>query len=460
MCIIEKVTAIGRVTAIGYRPAIGCNIHTTFVVIDGPGDILLSKTSAELFGAIHFDTTLHTNSVTNEDQDFRLSLQQHFPAVFEGVGKLRGHQAMIHIDPTVTPVAQRPRRVPFALRPKVRDHLKDLMEKDIIEKVDGPSPWVSPVVVTPKPNGDIRLCVDMRRANEAIIRERHPIPTIDEVLEQLNGSTVFSKIDLRWGFHQVELSEDSRSITTFALDENLYRYKRMMFGITSAPEQYQNIIAQVTKGCEGALNIADDLIVYGRNQTEHDDNLFRVLRRLEEKGLTVGLPKCSFRQPQIEFFGLRLSDRGVEPTTSKVKAITDAPRPSNASEIRSFLGTVGFSSRFRPVRKGGSGGSDEPPRSRRRSAFFFFFFFLFGWQNLERALVCVRKTAAIFPTKWVEFENPQPTNVCFDWDMCGDRRASNERSPTLHCEATCVRRNLLVFVHSRGPFLCRRKCPW
>ena len=122
----------------------------------------------------------------------------------------------------------------FALRPKVRDHLKDLMEKDIIEKVDGPSPWVSPVVVTPKPNGDIRLCVDMRRANEAIIRERHPIPTIDEVLEQLNGSTVLSKIDLRWGFHQVELSEDSRSITTFALDENLYRYKRMMFGITSA----------------------------------------------------------------------------------------------------------------------------------------------------------------------------------------------------------------------------------
>ena len=212
----------------------GKTIPTTFVVIDGPGDILLGKTSSELFGAIHFDTTLHTNSVTNEDQAFRLSLQQHFPAVFEGVGKLRGHQATIHLDPTVTPVAQRPRRVPFALRPKVRDHLKDLMEKDIIEKVDGPSPWVSSVVVTPKPNGDIRLCVDMRRANEAIIRERHPIPTIDEVLEQLNGSTVFSKIDLLWGFHQVEHSEDSRSITTFALDENLYRYKRMMFGITSA----------------------------------------------------------------------------------------------------------------------------------------------------------------------------------------------------------------------------------
>ena len=241
----------------------GKTIPTTFVVIDGPGDILLGKTSSELFGAIHFDTTLHTNSVTNEDQAFRLSLQQHFPAVFEGVGKLRGHQTTIHIDPTVTPVAQRPRRVPFALRPKVRDHLKDLMEKDIIEKVDGPSPWVSPVVVTPKPNGDIRLCVDMRRANEAIIRERHPIPTIDEDLEQLNGSTVFSKIDLRWGFHQVELSEDSRSITTFALDENLYRYKRMMFGITSARIERWVLRLQPydfeVRYTPGTTNIADAL---------------------------------------------------------------------------------------------------------------------------------------------------------------------------------------------------------
>ena len=241
----------------------GKTIPTTFVVIDGPGDILLGKTSSELFGAIHFDTTLHTNSVTNEDQAFRLSLQQHFPAVFEGGGKLRGHQATIHIDPTATPVAQRPRRVPFALRPKVRDHLKDLMEKDIIEKVDGPSPWVSPVVVTPKPNGDIRLCVDMRRANEAIIRERHPIPTIDEVLEQLNGSTVFSKIDLQWGFHQVELSEDSRSITTFALDENLYRYKRMMFGITSARIERWVLRLQPydfkVRYTPGTTNIADAL---------------------------------------------------------------------------------------------------------------------------------------------------------------------------------------------------------
>ena len=341
----RTTTASGQFTA--PTTVNGHTVTTTFIVIDAPGEILLGHSSSQIFGLLAPSLEAH-HVAPAPDEEFRDYLQRRYPAVFNGVGKLRDYQATIHVDSSVPPVAQRPRRVPFALRSTVRDHLKDLMEKDIIEKVDGPSPWVSPVVVTPKPNGDIRLCVDMRRANEAIIRERHPIPTIDEVLERLNGSTVFSKIDLRWGFHQVELDEASRAITTVALDENLYRYKRMMFGITSAPEKYQNIVAQVISGCNGTLNIADDLIVHGQNQTAHDENLFRLLERLEEKGLTVGLPKCRFRQPHVEFYGLRLGSHGVEPTAEKVNAITNAPRPSNASEVRSFLGLVGFSARFIP----------------------------------------------------------------------------------------------------------------
>ena len=97
---------------------------------------------------------------------------------------------------------------------------------------------MSPVVVAPKVSGEIRLCVDMRRANEVIIRERYSIPTVDKILQSLNNSTVFSKLDLRWGFHQVELDESSRDITTFAVNDGLYCYKRMMYDITSAPEKY------------------------------------------------------------------------------------------------------------------------------------------------------------------------------------------------------------------------------
>ena len=180
------------------------------------------------------------------------SLKAKFPGVFSGVGRLKNYQLKLHIDPQVTPVVQKMRRIPFSLKDKVTAKVNELLENDIIERVEGPTTWISPVVVAPKPSGDIRLCVDMRRANEAIIRERLPIPTVDEVLESLNGSTVFSKLDLRWGFHQIELEPNSRDITSFATDDGIFRYKRLSFGVNAAPEKYQHIITQTMAGLKGS----------------------------------------------------------------------------------------------------------------------------------------------------------------------------------------------------------------
>ena len=162
------------------------------------------------------------------------------------------------------PVAQPVRRLPFGLREKVDKKLDELLKEDIIEEVHSdPTELVSPLVVVPKRDGDLRICVDMRRANEAIERERHPIPTIEEVLHDLNGSTVFSKLDLRWGFHQVELDPESRQITTFITHRGLFRYKRLMFGINSAPEKYQKIVKDALIGFKGVKNIAEDLVIHG-----------------------------------------------------------------------------------------------------------------------------------------------------------------------------------------------------
>ena len=107
-------------------------------------------------------------------------------------------------------------------------------------------------------------CVDMRKANEAVKRKRHPIPTVDDILYQLNGSTVFGKLDLKWGFHQIELEQQSKTITTFITHKGLHRYKRLMFGISSAPELYQFTIQRALTSCEGAYNIHDDIIIHGR----------------------------------------------------------------------------------------------------------------------------------------------------------------------------------------------------
>ena len=206
-----------------------------------------------------------------------------YKEIFEGVGKLKDYQVKLHVNPDVPPVAQPVRRTPFSLRDKVKEKIEELVAMDIIEPVEGPTPWVSPVVVVPKQNDEIRLCVDMRRANEAIIRERYPIPTVDEVLQSLNQSTVFSKLDLKWGYHQLELHPDSRSITTFTTHGGLYQYKRLMFGISSAPEVYQHVIQQSLQGCEGVADISDDIIIHGKNTEEHDRRLQRVLERLKER---------------------------------------------------------------------------------------------------------------------------------------------------------------------------------
>ena len=167
------------------------------------------------------------------------------------------------------------------------DKLRELEELDIIEKVDTPSDWVFPVVVVPKANGDIRLCVDMRRANEAVVREHYQVPVLDEVLQDLNQSKVFTKLDIKWAYHQIELEPNSREITTFMTHQGMYRYKRLNFGISCAPEMYNKIIQQIFQDLPGVRSIYDDVIVYGSTKQEHDQNLLNVLNLLREKGTHI-----------------------------------------------------------------------------------------------------------------------------------------------------------------------------
>ena len=144
----------------------------------------------------------------------------------------------------MTPVAQAACRIPFHLRKKVSAELKRLKQEGIIEEVDCPSPWISPLVAIPKKNGNVRLCVDMRMPNQAIQRKRHLTPTVDYLVDALNGASKFSKLDLHSGYHQLSLAPESRYITTFATHEGLRRYARLNFGTNSASEIFQNVISE------------------------------------------------------------------------------------------------------------------------------------------------------------------------------------------------------------------------
>ena len=188
----------------------------------------------------------------------------------------------------------------------------------------------------------------MRRANEATQREKLTIPTVDEVLEEMNGSTVFSKLDMNMGFRQIELEEASWDIISFSAGDLQFRYKRLSFGVNSASEQYQNIVRQTIADCSGATNIADDIVVLGKTTEEHDRNLITLLHRLKERNLTLNQDKCKIGMCQIVFMGLFLNKHGVGPTEEKVRAVRETEPPANVAELRSFLGLISFSSRFLP----------------------------------------------------------------------------------------------------------------
>ena len=205
----------------------------------------------------------------------------------------------------------------------------------------------APIIAPPKGN-DVRLVVDMRAANNAILRNHKPVPTLEELMDDFTGCSYFSKIDLVHGYHQIELDEQSRDITTFITHVGLFRYKRLVQGANSALEEYQHLIDSLFSHIKGVRNISDDILVGGHSKSEHDENLDRVFKILNENNLTVNAQKCEIGVTEITFFGHTISSKGIHPSVDKVEAIKAFPIPTCRKDISSFLGMLNYLTRFIP----------------------------------------------------------------------------------------------------------------
>ena len=307
-----------------------------FYVVEGNCGTLLGYQSAVDLGIIPVINRLSTD--VNE-------ICEEFADLFQGIGKIKDVKVKIHVDKSIKPTVQPHRRIPFHLRKKEEAELRRLEDLDIIE---GPTPWVSPIVVAPKPKkpDEIRMCVDMRLPNKAIQRTRHITPTVDDIIHDLNGAKIFSKLDMNAGYHQIELEEQSRYITTFTTHVGLRRYKRLNFGISSAAEIFQETVSESLQGLQGVKNMSDDIIVYGETQEQHDTRLRKVMERLRERNITLNRPKCEFNKQKLSFFGYVFSADGISADPAKIQAIKSAKSPTNTSEVKSFLGMTNYVSRF------------------------------------------------------------------------------------------------------------------
>ncbi len=322
----------------------GRDVRETAYICRGNCGNLLSSSLATRLGLLHMVRATSTRSPNLPPELAK------FPKLFQGIGKLKNFTVTLHIDRSVTPVTNTHRRIPLHHRKAVESELQHLVDMDIIEPVVGPTPWVSPVVVTTKPHDStkIRICVDMKEANKEIQRERHVTPTLDDVLSDLSGATTFSALDLNHGYHQLELDESSRFITTFSTHVGVWRYKRLFFGVNSAAEVFQNAIRLALAGLEGVINVSDDILVWGKSVSEHDRRLNAVLTRLNELGITLNASKCRFRQDRIKFYGFIFSSDGIQADPDKIRAVVSLATPESCDAVRSFLGMANYVRRFVP----------------------------------------------------------------------------------------------------------------
>lgn len=262
--------------------------------------------------------------------------------------KVPNVQIKIHVDPNVKPVAQPLRRLPLALDKEVEEMIQKMREDGIIEEDHEPSGWVSPVVPARKANGELRLCVDLRAANEAVMLEHYPMPNIEVALMEIGPANMFSIIDLVSAYYHLELEPSSQDITKFIVRSGIYKYLRLPFGIKSAPEIFQRFLATALRKVKNVIVYLDDILVYAKDKTEHDRTLTEVMTTLKELNLQVNQKKSIFGKESVEFLGFQISKNGVDLTGKKVKAFLDLRSPQTTAELQSLLGTLTFFGKFLP----------------------------------------------------------------------------------------------------------------
>ena len=234
------------------------------------------------------------------------------------------------------PVKQRPYRIPVHLNAVVNNQVNDMLERGIIRASN--SPWSSPIVLAPKKDGDYRFCVDFRRINSVTKKDAHPMPRIDEILDQLGGAGYFSTLDLASGYWQVPLREEDMEKTAFSVGADHYEFTVMPFGLTNAPATFQRMMGNLLKGIKGCLVLIDDIVIFSDTWDQHQRILDEVFRRVRAAGLKIKRDKCQFAQESVKFLDHIVSARGTEPDSSKVEAVRDFATPTSLTDVRAFLG--------------------------------------------------------------------------------------------------------------------------
>ena len=245
------------------------------------------------------------------------------------------------------PLRQPYRRQNPAVRREEMAQVQQMLFSNVIRPSN--SPWASPVVMVWKKDGSLRFCVDFRQLNAATVKDAHPLPRIDDLLDALHGAKWFSTLDLKSGYWQVPITEQDKAKTTFRTSSGqLFEFNQVPFGLCNAPATFSRLMDRVLAGLhwETCLFHLDDIIVFSSTWEEHLARLREVFERLRHAKLKLGAAKCTFATKEVSYLGHRVTEEGLLPDPSLLAAIRDIPPPTTATEVRSFLGLAGYYRRY------------------------------------------------------------------------------------------------------------------
>ena len=297
--------------------------------------IIGAKSSQDL------DLIRRVMSVNNDQTDFYTE----FSDCFGELGTL-SEKHHIQVDPHVPPVIHSARQIPLSLKDRLDSELNRMLKLGIIVPVNEPSQWVNQLVVTEKPNGKLRVCIDPCDLNKAILRQRYQLPTAEQLFSEMSGAKFFTKLDASNGYWQIPVDEESSKLLTFACPKGCFRFTRLPYGIHSASEVFQSRIENIIKDIPRARNSQDDIIIWGETIADLESSTKMVLHEIRQHGLKLNKSKCVFNVDKIVFLGHVITSNGIYPDPDKVKAVANMPAPKTKSELQTFLGMIAYLGKF------------------------------------------------------------------------------------------------------------------
>lgn len=283
----------------------------------------------------------------NTENNYTEFLKSNFTSCFEkSLGKCINFKAHLTLKPNTYPPFIKFRPPPFAFQSLIETELKRLQKLDVISPVTI-SNCAAPIVSKLKKTGEIRICADFSTGlNENLENHRYPLPLPGDIFAKLNGSTIFSHIDLSDAFLQIEMDDESKNLLVINTHVGLFKYNRLTFGIKTAPTIFQEVMDQLIAPLKNIICYMDDIFVFGKIKREHDDALFSLMKRIQEFGFHIKLEKSKFAFSEIKNLGSIVNKNGIKTNSNRIKAINDMIPPSNLTELRSFLGSINFYNKF------------------------------------------------------------------------------------------------------------------